>query len=160
MTVARSADRPLRQLVRALAWCGFLLLSHLGLTAAAEVLPVPPGPWNGGDFLEWLPTADIAQLSFTVLRIGALVTVWYLALLTALVLLARLSGLRPLALAARALAFPWARRIIDHALGAGLALTLAGGLIPVAATTAGAAPAPVTMQVDDPGGPVTMQLAG
>jgi hypothetical protein len=159
VTATRAPSSVLRQVVRAVAWCGFLLASHVGLTAAAEVLPIPPGPWNGGDFLEWLPTADIAQLSFTVLRVGALVTVWYLALLTLLVLVARLSGVRPVAMLARAIAFPWARRLIDHALGAGLALTLAGGLIPVAAGTATAAPAPVTMQVDEaPAGPVTMHL--
>jgi hypothetical protein len=159
VTATRAPSSVPGQVVRAVAWCGFLLASHIGLTAAGDVLPLPPGPWNGGDLLEWLPTADIAQLSFTVLRIGALVTVWYLALLTALVLIARISGVRPVALVARAIALPWARRLIDHALGAGLALTLAGGLIPVAAGTAAAAPAPVTMQLDDaPSGPVTMHM--
>jgi hypothetical protein len=138
--------------VRSVLWLGFLTAGHLGLTAAGSTLTGPPPPWEVDAFLEWIQVTDVAMTSFALLRIVGLVIIWYLALLTALVLLARIRGLHPLGILARRLAVPWARQLLNHVLGAGLAVSLAGGIVPVVgATAAMAAPPPIAVAVEHPG---------
>jgi nucleoid-associated protein YgaU len=140
MTAVRNPSSKVSGAVRVVGWFALLALGHLGLTAAGRTLPAPPPPWQVDEFLRWASGDDVAQTAFALLRLVGLVTVWYLAAISVLVVVARLSGLRPLAFLAHRLALPWARNLINHALGAGLALTLAGGIVPVAgAGLAGAA---------------------
>src|SRR5690606_32601128 len=116
---------------------------HVGLMAAGSPLPTPPAPWHPDELLDWAQQGEVAETSFAVLRVLGLAVVWYLAAITVLTLLARLSGLRPLAFVAHRLAIPSVRRLVNHMLGAGLALTLAGGVVPMAgAGMASAATAP------------------
>ena len=133
------------QLGRAIGWLAFLAIGHLGLMAAGEVLPPPPLSWPPDELLQWLQTNDAINSAFSILRLVGLAVIWYLAAITTLMLVARVSGVRPLGWLANRLALPWARRLINHVLGAGLALTLAGGIVPVAgATMAMASPVAAT----------------
>jgi hypothetical protein len=162
MTSTAPARGRIEPIARAVAWLGFLALGHIGLTAAGTTLGTPPAPVPPDAFLDWVQQGDVAQTSFALLRLVGLAVIWYLAAITVLVLLARISGLRPLAFLADRLAMPWARQLLNHVLGAGLALTLAGGIVPVAtAGLAAAAPAPAATWVHpgDPGGSTATMTA-
>jgi hypothetical protein len=168
MTAAGDARSRAASLTRAIGWLALLAGGHLGLTAAGRTLPGPPPPWPPESFLRWIEGHDVAHTSFALLRLIALASVWYLAAITVLVLAARISGLRPLAFLAHRLAVPWARQLVNRALGAGLALTLAGGVVPVAgasvAAAAAVAPVAAALQRADASGrsddrAVTMTLA-
>jgi hypothetical protein len=151
MTGTRTAAGRVAQIARAIGWLGLLAVGHLGLSAAGTVLPTPPPPWQPDALVTWFETHDIAHTSFSVLRLVGLATIWYLAGLSVLVLVARVSGLRPLATLAHRLALPFARRIINQALGAGLALTIAGGVVPVAGLgMAMASPSPIAAAIENP----------
>jgi hypothetical protein len=115
-------------LARLGTWVALLVGAHLALGRAAAILPVPA---PGTDVLEWLHHADPVVAAFSVLRLGALAITWYLTVVTALLLLARLSRITALLHVADRVTVPVVRRFLHRAVGTGLAVAIAGGTVPL-----------------------------
>jgi hypothetical protein len=135
--------------LRAATWVGLLVVAYAGLSAAGSLLPSPPAPWSGTAFSDWVATSDPSLAAVEVVRLIALSITWYLGVVTLLALVGRVSGARPLVALADLLALPFLRRTLHYALGAGLAVSLSGALLPVAlATTAEAQTTEPAMPID------------
>jgi hypothetical protein len=125
---------------RPLAWSALLAAAHAVLTAAGRVLPAPPLAPRA--FLATIAGTDPVLTAFGLLRLLALGLTWYLAAVTAVAIVARLTHCRPLAVLADRVAVPALRVTLHRVLGAGLALSVAGGVAPLATVpSASASPA-------------------
>jgi len=142
-------------LVRMAGWLGLLAAAHHGLRAAGSVLPAPP--LRSDALWQFLAHTDATLVAFGLLRLVALALTWYLTAVTALAIIGRVGRLQSLIVLADRVAVPALRRTLHHLLGAGLAVSLAAGVVPtvVASTslapTSIAAAAPATPAV--PGAP-------
>jgi nucleoid-associated protein YgaU len=137
-----------RRVLRAATWIGLLVAACAGLSAAGSRLPSPPAPWSGAAFSDWVATSDPSLAAVEVVRLIALAITGYLGVVTLLALVGRLSGARPLVALADHLALPFLRRTLHYALGAGLAVSLSGTLLPVVSV------APAQAQSAQPAVPV------
>jgi len=135
-------------LVRIAGWVGLLAAAHHGLLGAGAVLPAPP--LRPDALWHFLAHTDATLVAFGLLRLVALAITWYLTAVTALAILGRASRLQPLVVLADRVAVPALRRTLHRLLGAGLAVSLAAGVVPTVvastslATTSIAAAAPAT----------------
>jgi hypothetical protein len=120
------------------------------LSVAGHTLPAPPveihlGAWHLNGWGPWLQRLGPAGALLAVIRLLALVAACYLLAVVTLELLVLVTGLRPIASAARFVAAPWARRLTRGLAGLGVAtsitaatLTTAGLGAPAGALTASA----------------------
>ena len=126
--VAPSAAAGVSQALRFTTWIGLLATAHLALTAAGHVLPAPG---LETDLLAWLQRGDPVLTAFSLVRLVALGVAWYLTALTALTVVARASRVPGLIRTVDRLALPVVRRALQHAVGTGLAVAIAGGTVPL-----------------------------
>ena len=129
----------MNRVVRTTGWTGGLAAGFAVLVALGERLPTPP--LDAGEAWAWLERSDPAVATFTIVRLAATVVVAYLLLATFVVVAADATRAPVLAVLARRLTIPAARRLIGHAAGAGLALSLAA-TAPTAACLLYTSPSP------------------
>lgn len=136
------ARTPTTSVVRVGGWLVLLAVVLAVLTAGApRTPPVAPAQWGG-----WLRSTPPVEVAFAVVRLAAIVTVWYLAAATVVGLGVRLVRAPRLTAATDRLTVPPVRRVLA---GLGMAtMGLTSGAAPfVGSSTAVAAQAPVTVTV-------------
>ena len=107
----------------------------LGLHAAGDgVLATPPTDVDG--FAAWLRARDPLIATVALLRVVALAISWYLAGVSLLTLLSRLTGLRVLAVVASSLSTPAVHRLTHGAVGMSLVAAIAAPTAPALASPA------------------------
>lgn len=125
MTRARSATTLLAW-TAALA-AGLAVFHDLG----GHSMPAPP--WQPHAFLGWLRATDPALATMSLLRLLVLALTWYLVGVTAVGVVARLAGAVLLVRVADALTVPALRRLLQSALGVGLATAMVTSASPARA---------------------------
>lgn len=126
--------------LRALAWLALLVAAAAGLLRAGDQLPLPPWPAPDPSVTwRWLERTDPAVTAFALIRLAALVVTAWLLASTLILVAGHLLRLPALVATADRITVPAARRLIGHAVGAGLAVTLASTA--VTAVTAATVPA-------------------
>jgi hypothetical protein len=123
--------------LRPVGWSTSLVVAHVLLVSAGRVVPSPPLAPRA--FLADIATTDPALTAFGLLRLLALAVTWYLAAVTLLAVVARLTRCRPLAVLAERIAVPALRLALQRVVGAGLVLSVAGGVAPLATIPAASA---------------------
>ncbi|HSK25028.1 MAG TPA: LysM domain-containing protein [Egicoccus sp.] len=101
---------------------------------------MPAPPWQPDAFLGWLGATDPLLATMSLLRLLVLALSWYLVGVTAVGVVARLAGAVRLVRLADALTVPALRRLLQSALGVGLATAMVA-----AATPARAQPLPLQL---------------
>ncbi len=136
----------LTRLVKPLGWVLALAVAAMALQFAGRGALVAPPLTDPGRWAAWLQGRDPVIAAFALVRVAALVALWYLAAVTAVGLLLRVSGaVRMLAVADRITVGP-VRRALAGAVSLGVA---SSGLLAIAAPAsrlpvAAAQPAPTT----------------
>jgi hypothetical protein len=125
---------------RTIGWIGALVLSLVALIAAGDQLS-SPAALDPGAVWTWLRQTDPAITAFSLLRVAAIVIVAYLLVSTLVLVAAQATRARVLISAASRITLPTARQLIRHAIGTGLALSVATSTAPAIAH---AAPPPAT----------------
>lgn len=141
-----------------LAWLAALGVGTWAFHALGEpVLPAPP--WRAGEFSSWVAATEPTVVTMALLRLLVLALSWYLVGVTAVGGLARLVGAVRLVRLADLVTVPSVRRLLQSALGLGLATAMAAG-----ATPARAQPLPLqlleTAEPDEPAMSTGEQSAG
>lgn len=147
--------------LRTLAWIAALSAALAGLLRAGDQLPLPPWPApDASATWRWLERTDPALTAFAVLRVAAVVVVAWLLVSTLILVAGALLRLPALVAIADRITVPAARRLIHHAVGAGLAVTLASTTVagiaesgPAAAVPAASAAPFAPADVGDPADP-------
>ena len=144
---------------RALAWIAALVTALAGLLRLGDQLPLPPWPApDASATWRWLERTDPGVTAFALIRLAAVVVVAWLLASTLALVAGHLLRLPALVAASDRITVPSARRLIHHAVGAGLAVTLASTTVgtlagPVAAVPAASASPFAPAGTDDPSGP-------
>lgn len=122
-----------------LAWIAALAMGIAAFHAlGGHMMPAPP--WQPDAFLGWLGATDPLLATMSLLRLLVLALSWYLVGVTAVGAVARLAGAVRLVRLADALTVPALRRLLQSALGVGLATAMVA-----AATPARAQPLPLQL---------------
>lgn len=130
--------------LRTTAWLAGLAVALAGLVRAGDHLAPPPWPApDASATWRWLEQTDPAVTTFSLIRVLAIVAVTSLLVSTSVLVAGQVLRLPVLVATANRLTVPAARRLIHHAVGAGLAVTLAsatvttvGGVHPLPAAAA------------------------
>lgn len=148
-------------------WCAVIAAGLASLYHVDDrLVPWPPFR-DPHQLMAWASVRSPAELSFAVVRIGAIAVGWYLLGIAALALAAAVSGASPLAWLAERLTLPSLRPLLLG--GLGLSIAAAPATFVPFASSAGAeprAPAPVMVVItgDEPavpppsGGPPVMRV--
>lgn len=103
------------------AWLAALVAVVAAFTALGAGPFATPALTDGSAWGEWLATTDPLQAVFALGRLAVLGTAWYLLGVTVLAAVARVLRWGRLLQVADLLAVPWVRRLLQSALGLGLA---------------------------------------
>lgn len=135
-----------------LAWTVALGVGTWAFHALGDTTLAAP-PWRAAEFGRWLSTTDPVLATMTLLRLLVLALSWYLVGVTVIGGFARLVGSVRLVRFTDALTVPGVRRLLQPALGLGLATAMVAGAAP-----ARAQPLPLQLleavETEEPGMPV------
>ena len=121
--------------LRTIAWLAGLAAALSGLVRAGDHLTPPPWPVpDASATWRWIEQTDPALTTFSLIRVVAIVAVTSLLVSTSVLVVGQVLRLPALVAAADRLTMPAARRLIHHAVGAGLAVTLASATVTAVAT--------------------------
>lgn len=109
------------QALRLLAWLAFLAAAVVGLTLLGRGPLGVPSILQARAWADWAAARDGVVIAFAALRLLTLVTAWYLLGVTVLGAVARLARWGGLVAVADILTVPAVRRLLQSALGVGLA---------------------------------------
>jgi hypothetical protein len=118
--------------LRTAAWLGALAATLAGLLAGGDRL-TPPPLFDPAAAWSWLERTDPATAAFSLLRLAAIAVVGYLLLVTVVLVAAQATRIRVLIAMSTRLTLPAARRLVRHAVGAGVALGMAASTAPMLA---------------------------
>lgn len=153
-----AAVKVLRATVAALAWPLFLAAAIAVLTAAGRGQLAVPALTDIAAWRLWFGDRDAVVMVFALLRLATLAVGWYLAGVTVVEVVAQVARWQPLEMVAGAVTVPAARRLVQSALGLGLAAaaltvppqTTRFPEVPSAATATLLEPAPSDVAVTEP----------
>jgi hypothetical protein len=115
---------------------GVTVFHALGAGPLAAPPLLEPSAWG-----RWAAGRDPLVATVAVLRLVVLALAWYLVGVTTVGLVGRLARAARLVRLADALTVPWVRRLLQQALGVGLATAMVGAASPLTATTPAPRPA-------------------
>ncbi|MEX2504199.1 MAG: hypothetical protein WD378_05070 [Egicoccus sp.] len=124
-----------------LSWVAMLGVGLVAFHDLGDTLTAPP--WQPAAFLGWVAATDPALATMSLLRLFVLALSWYLVGVTAVGTVARIAGAVRLVRLADALTVPQLRRLLQSALGLGLATAMVAS-----ATPARAQPLPLQLLED------------
>jgi hypothetical protein len=136
----------LRRALAAAGWCAALAAAHAVLRASGSGALAAPA----GDLRSWLAGHDPAVAAMAFIRLGAVAGWWYMAGVTGLGVLSRVSGLPAAVRATDRFTVAPVRRLLHASLGAGV--VVASLAAPAAADPGPRRDVPVIRRLDGPAG--------
>jgi nucleoid-associated protein YgaU len=134
-------ERRWRQALPLVVWLGSLLVGVVLFHALGSGPLAPPPLTDPSTWGDWASARDPLVATVAVLRLVVLALAWYLVGVTTIGIVARLARAARLVRVADALTVPMVRRLLQGALGLGLATAMVGAATPAAFPTSTAPPA-------------------